>query len=172
MVVFMLINMFFNYHYNLGLSENGYDYHLNRNDRNLYGNSLHLSALYDMTKKLSIGIGMGADRYEPYNTFPVFATLHYRPTFQNLPGGYAYTNIGYAIVNNDNVSSGLVWGAGIGYLKMFRRHFGLNFQFGYDLKQFADIPTYEVVIPDNAINYLGEKSSIRHSLSFGIGLVF
>ena len=30
----------------------------------MYGNPLHLSALYNFTQQLSAGVGVGADRYE------------------------------------------------------------------------------------------------------------
>lgn len=65
-----------------------------------------------------------------------------------------------------------MWDAGVGYTKMFRKHFGLNFQLGYNLKEFGKIPSYEINFPNGEVNYVGEKSSIRHSVSFGIGLVF
>lgn len=162
------------YHYNIGIQENGYAYHLTSSDGGMSGNSLHLSALYDVTNHISVGAGMGADRYEMfgYNTFPAFAILHYRPALRRLPNGYIYTNLGYAIANSDNITPGLMWDAGIGYKKMFRKHFGLNFQLGYNFKQFANIPTYEITIPDYTINYIGKKSNYRHSISLGIGLIF
>ena len=152
------------YHYNLGFSEKGYDYHILRNNYHMLGNSLHLSALYDFTPSLSIGAGIGSDRYEEpgYNTFPVFATVHYIPVKNHIPNAYLYTNLGYAL-KGEISRRGWLYDIGIGYKKMFRKHFGLNFQFGYNLKQFK-IPYYYPVPKD--------RSSIRHSLSFGFGFIF
>lgn len=68
----------------------------------------------------------------------------------------------------------MVTDLGIGYTKMFRRHFGLNFQIGYNLKEFAGIPSYRYDIDTEniTITYLGNIKDLRHSLSIGIGLVF
>lgn len=166
------------YHYNWGLNESGYHYSLSRHDMEMYGNSLHLTAFYKAAKRLSLGIGIGADRYESpsYNTFPLFVSGHYQLLPVRLPGGYVYSNLGYSIGREGNTTKGWLGDLGLGYKKMFRKHFGLNFQLGYNLKQFKGIPTYDVVIipgaePDFEVLYLGEKNSLRHSLSVGIGLI-
>ncbi len=155
------------YHFNLGFSENYNGTPIRRSDGyNMHGNSLRLTALYDITQRISAGAGIGADRYEEpgYNTFPVFGTFRYRPLRRFLDT-YLYTNLGYGLSNRDNsIYSGWVWDAGVGYIKMFRRHFGLNFQVGYNLKEFRDVHS------DVDGNLSG--NSIRHSLSLGIGLVF
>lgn len=161
------------YHYNLGVSERYWGKKLNRSDYEMYGNSLHLTALYDITLKISAGVGMGADRYEQpgYNTFPIYGTFRYRP-LQKIYDGYVYTDLGYGVFKNDNITPGWVWNVGIGYTKMFAKRFGLNFQLGYNLKEFDNIPSFKVGFESDEINYVGKKSSIRHSISFGIGLVF
>lgn len=161
------------YHHNVGLSEKYWGQTLKRKEYQMYGNSLHLTALYDITHKMSAGIGIGADRYEEpeYNTFPLYGTFQYHP-MSSLPNGYVFTDIGYGIFKSDNVTPGWIWNAGIGYIKMFRKHFGLNFQLGYNLKEFGNIPSYYVNLKDEELNYAGKKSSIRHSLSIGVGLVF
>ena len=43
----------------------------------MYGNPLHLSALYNFTQQLSAGVGVGADRYENpgYNTLLIYMPL-------------------------------------------------------------------------------------------------
>jgi hypothetical protein len=148
------INVFLDYHYQLGVSERG-EYNLSRKDCNMYGNSLHLSAMYNFSKKFSAGLGIGADRYENpgYNTFPVFASVHYSP-LNNLHSVYTYTNFGYAVTNKNDIYSGAMWDLGVGYKKMFRTHFGLNFQIGYNLKRFQSI------------------DRTRHSIAFGIGVIF
>lgn len=152
------------YHYNLGFSEKGYNYHIYRNSYRMHGNSLHLSVVYRFTPSVSIGGGIGADRYEEpgYNTFPVFAIIHYTPAKKRIPNAYLYTNLGYAI-EGSNSSGGLLYDIGIGYKKMFRKHFGLNFQFGYNLKQFKTLYFYPT--PKN-------RYDTRQSLSFGFGFIF
>lgn len=161
------------YHYNLGLSEKYWGKTFNRKENKMHGNSLHFTALYDITQRISAGAGIGADRYEEpgYNTFPVYGTFRYRPLPKFLDG-YVFTDLGYGIIKNDNVAQGWMWNVGVGYTKMFRKHFGLNFQLGYNLKEFGGIPSYEVDFVNGEFNYVGKKSSIRHSVSFGIGLVF
>ena len=66
-------------HYLYGLSEKSSYLTITHKDVNLYGKSLHLTSLYDFSKSISAGVGIGADRYENpgYNTLPVFASLHY-----------------------------------------------------------------------------------------------
>lgn len=161
------------YHYNLGLNERYWNTTFNRSNYKMYGNSFHLTALYDIPKKMAVGIGIGADRYEEpeYNTFPIYGTFRYKP-ISKIPNGYIFTNLGYGIFKNESINPGWMWDVGIGYTKMFRKHFGLNFQLGYNLKEFSGIPSYKVNNETWETTYIGEKSSIRHSLSFGVGLVF
>ncbi|EXY36446.1 hypothetical protein M145_1439, partial [Bacteroides fragilis str. 34-F-2 len=78
----------------------------------------------------------------------------------------AFTNIGYAVIGKQETYTGMMWDLGIGYKKMFRSHFGLNFQFGYNLKQFRNINSY--VTSD----IMQRENSTRSSLSLGIGVIF
>lgn len=146
------------YHYNLGLSENFFGYTLSRGDAKMYGHSLHISALYRLTSKFAIGAGMGADHYAnpDYNTFPLFATAHYAP-LSRTPDVYLYSNAGYGIIKGVNAVGGLLWDIGVGYKKMVRKHFGWNFQCGYNLKEFG---------------FDEGDSNWRHSISLGVGLIF
>ena len=146
------------YHYLFGLSEKG-SYNISRKDSKMYGNSLHLTALYNFTSQITGGLGLGADRYESpgYNTFPIYASLQYS-FLRHLPNIYTYSNIGYAFINKNDTYSGLTWDLGCGYKKMIRSHFGYNLNIGYNLKQFE-----KVVDNDN---------NTRHSLSFGFGVIF
>lgn len=155
------VNVVLDYHYQLGLSETGGGYNISRKNNNMYGNSLHLSAMYNFTMQLSAGLGIGADRYDNpgYNTFPVFAAIHYSP-LKRLPNAYSYTNLGYAVIGKYSTYKGLMWDLGVGYKKMFRSHFGLNFQLGYNLKKFQD----------NTGEYKPDRT--RHSISFGMGAIF
>lgn len=160
------INIFLDYHYQFGLFEKA-GYSISRKDSKMYGNSLHLSTLYNFTQQLSAGVGVGADRYENpgYNTFPLFASLHYAPLKKHTDL-YAFTNIGYAVIGKQETYTGMMWDLGIGYKKMFRSHFGLNFQFGYNLKQFRNINS------DVTSDIMQRENSTRSSLSLGIGVIF
>lgn len=137
------------------------------------GNSLHLTALYDFTEKFSAGAGIGADRYTntDFNTFPVYAAFRYRP-LSRIPAAYVYTNAGYGLFKSVNIYAGWVGDLGIGYQYMLRKHFGLNFQLGYNLKEFAGIESYAYDPSTGQTTFLGKKSAVRHSVSFGFGLVF
>ncbi|MCF2576125.1 hypothetical protein I6E18_08075 [Phocaeicola barnesiae] len=160
------------YHYNFGLATKEKWWN---NGERLGGHSLHLTALYNITPRIATGIGIGADRYThpDFNTIPIYGTFRYSP-ITKIPKGYLYTNLGYGCFANEAISSGWMWDLGIGYTKMFRKHFGLNFQIGYNLKEFADIPSYRYDIDseNTVITYLGKVKDLRHSLSFGIGMVF
>lgn len=157
-------HVIFDYHYLFGLVENGDMYKINRSTSKMYGNSFHFTAMYSFTKAIDAGIGIGADRCEnpPYNTFPVYASFKYFPFSQNH-SPYVFTNLGYAI-SSATSNPGAMWDLGIGYQKMFRKHFGLNFQFGYSLKQIkGDVWFNDYII--------GKVSQRRNSLSFGIGII-
>ena len=140
-----------------GLYESSGDFNssISRNDMNLYGKSLHLSLDYAVTEKFSAGVGIGADRYENpgYNTFPVFALIHYKP-LRYKPVDI-FSELGYSF-QSQTCEKGLMWNIGIGYTKMFKRHFGINGRIGYNLKQFR-----------HDENNFGSRSS----LLFGFGVV-
>lgn len=135
----------------------------------MYGNALHLSVLYNFTKQISAGAGIGADRYESpgYNTFPLFASIHYSPLKQHT-NFYVFANVGYALFGKQETYNGWVVDLGVGYKKMFSRHFGLNFQLGYNWKQFKDGGGYVV----ESTEMYKKTNSYRSSLSFGMGLIF
>lgn len=123
--------------------------------------------------RISAGAGIGADRYEEpgYNTFPLFGTFRYRP-IRTFLDTYVYTNLGYGVfTREDSIYPGWMWDAGVGYTKMFRKHFGLNFQVGYNLKEFHGQNFYGID-PDSGADYVRKFNSVRHSLSLGVGLVF
>lgn len=162
------------YHYNLGLFQHFNSQIQKRSKMNrMGGHSLHLTALYDFTDRFSAGAGIGADRYTntDVNTFPVYATFRYRP-LARIPAAYVYTNAGYGLFKSVNIYAGWMGDLGIGYQYMLRRHFGLNFQLGYNLKEFAGVDTYVYYPSSEQFVFLGKKSTFRHSISFGFGLVF
>ena len=163
-------HLILDYRYMLGLSDCGDVGDFSRKDMDLYGHSLRLSGVYSFFPQLAMGIGIGADRYPPHNTLPVFATVHYNPWESNP--FYLFGNVGCGI-KTETALSGLLVDAGLGYKMMFKKHFGLNFHFGYNLKQFnMDIHNY--IFEDGYIYYEDTTSGTqtRHSLSFGVGLIF
>lgn len=96
---------------------------------------------------------------------------------QKIKDLYAFTNLGWAFGSDpDNgTKRSFLMDFGIGWQKMFRRHFGLNFQIGYHMKQFGT-RVYEGPFYDEdygyLTNYLGVKPMWSHGLTFGVGLVF
>jgi hypothetical protein len=158
------------YRYMSGLSEYIEAYgNTGRKDEKMYGNALRLSYLYSLSPQLATGVGIGADRYENqgYNTLPIFAAVHYNPKISTPL--YFFGNAGYSF-KTKTITPGVLMDAGIGYKQMFKKHFGLNFQFGYNLKQFR---RQAYSFDSKTENYTTLKwNQIRHSLTFGIGLIF
>lgn len=153
------------YGYMIGFTERGNSYKINRSLYKMHTNSMRLSGIYRLSNSYSLGAGIGLERYEDpgYNTLPVFAILRYTPVL-SIPKGYIYTDLGYSI-KTLTTTPGLLWDLGIGHQWMFRKHFGLKAQIGYNLKQLKT---------DYWISYNSTKevSQWRHSLALSIGLVF
>lgn len=161
------------YHYNLGLSTSYDAGHWGRGDYKMGGNSIHFTGRYDVSDKLSTGLGFGWDRYTEldYNTLPIFATLRYKPV-ATLKNAYCFMDLGYGIKPKDTYNSGVLMNLGIGYTKMCSAHFGINFQIAYNYKVFND--GIMSIITDEAgyqvdCEYL---DNTRHSISLGIGITF
>lgn len=161
------------YHYNLGLSTSYDAGHWGRGDYKMGGNSIHFTGRYDVSDKLSTGLGFGWDRYtEPdYNTLPIFATLRYKPV-TTLKNAYCFTDLGYGIKPKETYNSGFLMNLGIGYTKMCSAHFGINFQIAYNYKVFND--GIMSIITDEAGYQVDCEyfDNTRHSISFGIGITF
>lgn len=138
----------------------------------MYGFGFHLSGMYDFNERLSAGGGIGAEHYEYLwsNSYPIFGSLRYHPIQRLLPV-YAYTNVGYGVVHNDQARRGWLFDLGVGYKHMFRRHFGLRFQLGYHLNEINGIEAVGQLGDMGVINF-GKKSIVRHSIAFGIGVIF
>lgn len=126
------------YQYSMGMSEKFAGNTYSRGSYKFGGNLLQVAARYDVAIQWSVGIGMGLARYtEPdFNTYPVFATLRYKPV-RKLPQAYLFTDLGYGLKLADDSNSGFSGKLGVGYTWIIMRHFGLNFQIAYDLKTFA-----------------------------------
>ena len=151
------------YHYYFGLAGTVGSKTDTRSDYNMGGNSLTLAARYDVHPKVSVGAGVGLARYTQryFNTLPIYATLRYKP-IEKVKDAYVFTDLGYAIDSEkDDFTPGVLFNLGVGSTKMFAKHFGVNFQLGYNLKQFkythSNIPNLEAT---------------RHSVIFGLGLTF
>lgn len=157
------------YRYYLGLKQKNEGYSISRKDAAMYGNSIRASVMYHVIPRLALGAGIGADRYDNpgYNTFPVFAAFRYSPLRQSL-APYAFTNVGYSF-ETSTADRGMFWDLGVGYKRMFRKHFGLKFEIGYNLKNLR-LDSYSM----DANNNYSPKcySLVRHSLFAGVGLVF
>lgn len=82
------------YHYSLGLYEKYAGESLTRGNYDMGGHALDLTFRYDVIKNLSVGAGIGLDRYtEPeYNTLPVYVTARYYP-IEKVPHAYTYANL-------------------------------------------------------------------------------
>lgn len=147
----------------------------------LKGHGIHLVALYDINPRMSAGAGIGVEvNIDPDHTsFPLYATFNYHPATK-APDFYVFTDLGHGIGrSNSSLHNGWLWNAGCGYRLMFRKHFGLNFRIGYNLKQFKNIKTYLYeggFDEENSIYYLKRTSTtsktLRHSLQVGFGFVF
>lgn len=151
--------------YMIGFTERSNSYRINRSLYNMYTNSIRLSGIYRLSSSYSIGAGIGMERYENpgYNTLPVFASVRYTPVL-SIPKGYIYTDLGYSI-GTSTMTPGLLWDLGIGYQWMFRKHFGLKVQAGYNIKQLkTDRWAYE--------NTIQKVNQWRHSLSLSTGIIF
>ena len=66
---------------------------------------------------------------------------------------------------------GWIWNTGIGYRWMFRKHFGLNFQFSYFMQQYKGVKTTMYERYTNK-SFTLDRNNLRHSLAFTLGLVF
>ncbi len=155
----------------VSLYETGDAGNFSRSEIDADGVSLRLSGVYSFLPRLTAGIGIGAEAHS-HGSFPVFATIHYK-LFKNN-SFFLFGNGGYAF-KTENTVSGLLAEAGLGYKKMFKKHFGLNFHIGYHLKQFnLDIHEYTVSDDNPFIINIETRpgTQTRHSLSFGIGLIF
>lgn len=160
------------YNYNLGLSEKIVGTSFGRGTYKMGGHSLRLSARYDITSDLSAGMGLGVERYTEFdfNTLPVFLTLRYKP-LKKMNDAYVFTDLGYALNASDNHNPGFTGKLGIGYVFHIAKHFGINLQIAYDLKDFRKIPTIEYDVVNQQNKYYN-TNSVRHSISFGVGLTF
>lgn len=161
------------YLYTLGLTQRQPGGKLTRSNSDMHGNSFHFTALYNVNEKFSAGLGIGVDCYSPHpTTIPLFASFRYTP-FAGAKSSdiFGFANLGYAPFAKyyHNLNPGMVGDIGLGWKKMFSRHFGINFKAGYNVKQFR-----QLLYTNNPDMSRDESkcNAWRHSLEFGFGLVF
>ena len=160
------------YHYNLGISEKFVNRHYFRTAYKMGGNSLRFTTRYDVSTVLSTGIGAGLDRYTEvdFNTMPIYATIRYYP-IRKVHDVYLFSDIGYALKIAQDYNPGFTGKLGFGYVLQVTNHLGVNFQVAYDFKDFQKIPTISYD-EENQKNIYYDSNSIRHSISFGVGVTF
>lgn len=174
------------FRYGLGLSENVIDKNMSVENYQPSNISVAVSGLYEFTPQIWAGVGLNTSinnsavlQYNgiTYSTTPImqfapYLTMRYRPIKQHL-NAYLFTDLGYSIPfeKSVNFSKGWLWNAGIGYSYMFRKHFGLNFNIGYNLLQIVGTP---IVVTDKNTGNESKiiSNNLRHSVTFAIGLVF
>lgn len=88
------------------------------------------------------------------NTKPVFLAVQYAPLKKDLKP-YVFTNIGYGL-DGEEFYEGWLAEVGVGYKYMFKKHFGLKAEIGYNYKTFGS----------------SDLHLTRHSILAGFGLVF
>jgi long-subunit fatty acid transport protein len=160
------VHIHLDYNRLIGIYEKSDFWSINGSEYSLSGFDLSITGMYSINKRLSAGVGFGAEKlYEPnYTLFPVFANATYAPLNRYL-NPYIYTKIGYGIGTKIS-NPGLIFSPGVGYKIKFREHFGLNFNIGYHLTQIKYDITYEDVL------VLGTRSNYRHSLVMNFGFIF
>ena len=153
--------------YYLGLHEHHSGLRIKKS--NPYGFSYGLSLRYDLSQRWSAGVGMDIAHYlhSDHKTNPIYATVRYK-ALKRLPESYIFANVGYSVSTIDNsFDPGFTGSLGVGYTKMFAKHFGLNFQLAYNLQGFDNNLDY------SSVPSLGSADpDVRHSISFGVGVTF
>lgn len=136
----------------------------------------HLTLLYNINKKFTAGIGIGLDTYHlAPNAVPLFGTFRHRPIQKRvLENFYYFADLGYSLpfVDSGTFAAGWLFDLGIGWQKNFRKHFGLNVQLGYALKEFRTNYGYgSSLLGPVSIKFPTKYSLIRNSIFLGVGIV-
>ena len=162
------------YHYLLGISQkNGSYSSLHRSDMKMSGSSFRLAGMYSLNTRMDIGIGIGTECYEKpkITTFPIFASARYSPLKRTL-SPYIYADAGYAFGTKIS-DRGILADLGIGYKHMFKKHFGIKFEVGYNMQHIQVDKENIIVFPtSNSVAPSKGASVFRHSISFGTGFIF
>ena len=97
-------------------------------------------------------------------------TIRYSP-IRKVHDVYLFSDIGYALKIAQDYNPGFTGKLGFGYVLQVTNHLGVNFQVAYDFKDFQKIPTISYD-EENQKNIYYDSNSIRHSISFGVGVTF
>lgn len=163
------------YHYLMGVvQKNGKYSAIHRSDKKMGGSSFRLFGMYSLNRRTEIGIGVGAVCYTSpeITTFPVFASIKYAP-LKHLLGYYIYTDAGYAFRTKISDKGGVTT-VGFGYKRMYKKHFGIKLELGYNMQQIRVSQENIIVFPgpDGVVPIIKGLSVFRHSISFGTGFIF
>jgi hypothetical protein len=160
-----------NYNLDMGLAQTLEGKTFNRNDYTMWRDAFRAAVRYDVTPRLSAGVGIGSSSCtEPsFNTYPVYATLQYKP-FKNKERIFAYADLGYSLKFASVSYAGFTGGIGMGYRWKLGTKSTINLTVGYDLKDFRGVDMYTV--DENYQRHYYTTNSIRHSLSIGVGVTF
>lgn len=138
-------------------------------DWKLYGKSLRLGFGYFLNPYFSVGLGIGADRYEEpgANTFPVYVDL--RAYLNGEPSSpFVFFDIGNSIQFSEAQQKGLLMDAGLGYKFSLGKKISLTASMSYNYKKF---PEWIKQLNEESANMEWTDLS-RHSLNFKLGLFF
>ena len=171
------------YQYSLGLYEHNKFTSWSRKDFSMSGHTIHLAGRYDITPKISVGLGTGID--VPLNPdggwmLPVYATVRYKPLV-SVRGFYTFADLGCGFIPKTeeydyNVFKGGIANLGAGYTWYMSKNFGLNFKVGYGLMFYKGVAQF--FKDDNWLNdftlieWEEKFYSFRHSVIFSVGLTF
>lgn len=160
------------YNFSYATSQRIYGRKYDRDTYTMDGVTWKFTVRYDVSRQWSAGLGMGASWYSgPHlETFPVYATVQYKP-FKKIDNLFAYSDIGFSAKLSDSDHHGFNGGIGIGYRWKLKRRFGINFTAGYEFRDFRHITSYRY---DEVTGEATERKNhcTRHSLSIGVGMTF
>ncbi len=173
----------FELNYALGLAESAvHERTIEYANSYMDGVCFRASAYFNINSHWTVGAGLGFDIYNrDHPTLPIFATVRYMPwTKPRVADFFFFSHLGGGISTDENrgLNGGFMADIGAGWHKMFRRHFGLEFELGYRVNQFNSDASYLTVFIDEEnqtfqlYNVRSVNTFWRHSLFFGVGLIF
>lgn len=134
------------------------------------GHNYALEAGYMLTPRLSLGLGLGYERFwtrtgGAIDMLPLYVQAHY---FYGKHGAglFNYARAGALLSVDEAAKTGFTGGAGVGYRLKLHGRLGLDFKAGYDYSHASVNKRFWAKQPFFGVGWS------RHSLSLGIGLVF
>ncbi|MCQ2127078.1 MAG: hypothetical protein MJZ06_06580 [Bacteroidaceae bacterium] len=166
-----------------GLKDKSDYWDYTRDDLDLGGASLHFTAYYNISDRMSAGLGIGLDKYTnfDFNTCPVYASFRYEP-LENAQNLAVFADLGYGLKGGDaDFAKGAMSDIGASYTWHFCKKMGLVLKLGYNLK-FAKTQEkfdMEEYMKDESSHYFPNSfvqysyfDHTRQSLFLGAGLEF